>query len=44
MKGSATLFLQLPILLCFFYFVFVTIGGLGLQTFIPTVLGSTNTN
>jgi MFS family permease len=39
-KGSATLFLQLPILLCFFYFVFVTIGGLGLQTFIPTVLGS----
>ena len=40
MKGSAALFLQLPILLCFFYFVFVTIGGLGLQTFIPTVLGS----
>jgi FSR family fosmidomycin resistance protein-like MFS transporter len=39
-KGSAALFLQLPILLCFFYFVFVTIGGLGLQTFIPTVLGS----
>jgi MFS family permease len=26
--------------LCFFYFVFVTIAGLGLQTFIPTVLGS----
>ena len=40
MKGSAALFLQLPIVLCFFYFVFVTIGGLGLQTFIPTVLGS----
>jgi len=39
-KGSASLFLQLPILLCFFYFVFVTIAGLGLQTFIPTVLGS----
>jgi predicted MFS family arabinose efflux permease len=39
-KGSAALFLQLPILLCFFYFVCVTIGGLGLQTFIPTVLGS----
>jgi MFS transporter, FSR family, fosmidomycin resistance protein len=39
-KGSAGLFLQLPILLCFFYFVFVTIAGLGLQTFIPTVLGS----
>jgi MFS family permease len=34
------LFLQTPILLCFFYFVFVTIAGLGLQTFIPTVLGS----
>ncbi len=26
--------------MCFLYFVFVTIGGLGLQTFIPTVLGS----
>jgi len=39
-KASASLFLQLPILLCFFYFVFVTIAGLGLQTFIPTVLGS----
>ena len=39
-RGSAALFLQLPIVLCFFYFVFVTIAGLGLQTFIPTVLGS----
>jgi MFS family permease len=39
-KASASLFLQVPILLCFFYFVFVTIAGLGLQTFIPTVLGS----
>jgi len=39
-KSSASLFLQMPILLCFFYFVFVTIAGLGLQTFIPTVLGS----
>ena len=32
------MFLQAPILLCFLYFVFNTIGGLGLQTFIPTVL------
>ena len=39
-KASTSLFLQTPILLCFFYFVFVTIAGLGLQTFIPTVLGS----
>jgi MFS family permease len=39
-KASASLFLQTPILLCFFYFVFVTIAGLGLQTFIPTVLGT----
>jgi len=39
-KASASLFLQAPILLCFFYFVFVTIAGLGLQTFIPTVLGA----
>src|SRR6185436_7941207 len=39
-RGSAALFLQLPIVLCFFYFGFVTIAGLGLQTFIPTVLGS----
>lgn len=38
LKGSAALFLQLPIILCFLYFVFNTIGGLGLQTFIPTVL------
>jgi MFS family permease len=38
LKGSAALFLQLPIVLCFLYFVFNTIGGLGLQTFIPTVL------
>jgi predicted MFS family arabinose efflux permease len=38
LKGSAVLFLQAPIILCFLYFVFNTIGGLGLQTFIPTVL------
>jgi MFS family permease len=38
LRGSAALFLQLPIVLCFLYFVFNTIGGLGLQTFIPTVL------
>ncbi len=38
LKGSAALFLQAPIVLCFLYFVFNTIGGLGLQTFIPTVL------
>ena len=36
--GSTALFLQVPIVLCFLYFVFNTIGGLGLQTFIPTVL------
>jgi len=38
LEGSTALFLQAPILLCFLYFVFNTIGGLGLQTFIPTVL------
>ena len=38
LKGSTALFLQAPIVLCFLYFVFNTIGGLGLQTFIPTVL------
>jgi MFS family permease len=38
LKGSTALFLQAPIVLCFLYFAFNTIGGLGLQTFIPTVL------
>jgi len=40
LKGSVALFVQAPIVLCFLYFVFNTIGGIGLQTFIPTVLGS----
>ncbi len=40
LKGSVALFMQMPIVLCFLYFVFLTIGGMGLQTFIPTVLGS----
>jgi FSR family fosmidomycin resistance protein-like MFS transporter len=40
LKGSIALFAQGPIVLCFLYFVFVTIGGIGLQTFIPTVLGT----
>ena len=40
LKGSVGLFVQAPIILCFLYFVFNTIGGMGLQTFMPTVLGS----
>jgi len=40
LKGSIVLFVQAPIVLCFLYFVFYTIGGIGLQTFIPTVLAS----
>ncbi len=40
LKGSVALFIQMPIVLCFLYFVLITIGGMGLQTFIPTVLGS----
>jgi FSR family fosmidomycin resistance protein-like MFS transporter len=40
LKGSVALFTRGPIVLCFLYFVFITIGGIGLQTFTPTVLGS----
>ncbi len=40
LKGNVALFLQTPIVLCFLYFVFITAGGMGLQTFIPSVLGS----
>ena len=37
-KGSANLFLQAPIVLCFFYFVFQTMGTIGVQTFVPAAL------
>ena len=38
LKGSANLFLQAPILLCFLYFVFQTMGTIGVQTFVPAAL------
>jgi FSR family fosmidomycin resistance protein-like MFS transporter len=40
LKGSAGLFLQAPILLCFLYFVIQTTAGFGLQTFLPTALSA----
>jgi MFS family permease len=40
LRGSFRLFLQAPIILCFLFFILLTIGGMGLQTFIPTVLVS----
>jgi MFS family permease len=40
LKGSMSLFLQPPILLCFAYFVIQTMAGLGLQTFLPTALAA----
>ena len=36
--GSAALFVQAPILLCFAYFVVQTMAAVGLQTFLPTAL------
>jgi MFS family permease len=38
--GSFALFVQPAILLCFFYFVFQTTAGVGLQTFLPTGLNA----
>lgn len=38
LKGSASLFLQAPIVLCFLYFVFQTMGTVGVQTFLPAAL------
>ena len=38
LRGSAGLFLQPAILLCFFYFVFQTTAAVGLQTFLPATL------
>jgi len=38
LKSSVALFLQVPILLCFAYFIVQTMAGLGLQTFLPTAL------
>jgi MFS family permease len=38
LKGSITLFVQAPILLCFAYFVVQTMAGVGLQTFTPSAL------
>ena len=38
LRGSANLFLQAPILLCFLYFVFQTMGTIGVQTFVPAAL------
>ncbi len=38
LKGSTALLLQTPIVLCFFYFVFQTMGSTGVQTFLPAAL------
>lgn len=40
LRGSATLFLHAPILLCFGYFVVQTMASVGLQTFTPSALNA----
>jgi MFS family permease len=40
LRGSAALFVQPAILLCFFYFVFQTAAAVGLQTFLPSALNA----
>jgi len=40
LRGSVALFVQAPIALCFAYFVVQTMAGIGLQTFMPTVLNA----
>jgi MFS family permease len=40
LRGSASLFLQLPILACFVYFIVQTVAGTGLQTFAANTLNA----
>ena len=39
-KGSLALFVQPAIVLCFFYFIFQTAAGSGMQTFLPPALNA----